>query len=178
MIEIDDAGGGCFLGPEVLVIHRLETNLVWYYYIPPQVRRRVSYATNILKKALVELAIPKDEPVKLCRGEIFDPFQLYLQKENYSVIREKVSEATDSLAESKFMEILYSYGFPRWITLEKRNYQDLYNLVGCWYFSQPRKAVEKLRKIRLQPPFWTKKFARQYPNLVRLLLKEEEVAAG
>jgi hypothetical protein len=178
MIEIDDAGGGCFIGPEVLVIHRLETDLVWYYYIPPQVIQRVPYATKILKSALVELAIPKEEPIKLCRGEIFDPFQLHLQKENYSVVREKVSEATDSLAESKFMEILYSYGFPSGITLKQRNYHELYNLVGCWYFSQPRKAVEKLRKIRLQPPFWTKKIARQYPNLVRLLLEEEEITAG
>jgi hypothetical protein len=161
-----------------LVIHRLETARVWYYYIPPQVRYRVSYATKILRQALVELEIPKEEPIKLCRGEIFDPFQLYLQKENYLVIREKVSEATDSLAESKFMEILYSYGFPSRITLKQRNYKDLYNLVGCWYFSQPRKAVEKLRKIRLQPPFWTKKIVRQYPNLVRLLLEEEEIAAG
>ena len=173
MLEIDDAGGGCFVGPEVLVINRLETGTAYYYYIPPEIMERVPYATKLLKRAFRELAVSTAEPVRLCRGEIFDPFQLYLVEQGYQVVREKVSDATDSLAESKFMEILYSYGFPRNLYLRDRNYQEFYQWVGCWYFSQPKQAVAKLRKTRLQPPYWAKRIARQYPNLLRLLLEEE-----
>jgi hypothetical protein len=175
VIEIDDAGGGCFLGPEVLVIHRLETDEIWYLLIPPNVMERILYATKILKKAFGDLAIPKDEKVKLCRGEIFDLFEEYLTTHDYRVVREKVSAATDSLAEAKFMEILYSYGFPAGIRLQNRNYQELYALVSYWYYSEPRYQSKRIRKVRLRPPARPRKIAQKFPNLIRMLL---EPAAG
>jgi hypothetical protein len=175
MFEVDDAGGGCFIGPEVLVIHHVESGNHWYYYIPPQVYERVKYATKLLKEAFQELDITAAEPIRLCRGEIFDPFQIYLLEQGYHVIREKVSDKTDKLAETEFNEVLYSYGLPRNITLEGRNYYEFYTLISCWYYSQPEHSVGKIRKKRLKTaaPFWTKKLARQYPNLVRLLIEAE-----
>lgn len=175
MFEVDDAGGGCFIGPEVLVIHHVESGRYWYYYIPPQVYERVKFATKLLKDAFQELAITEDEPIRLCRGEIFDPFQIYLLEQGYQVIREKVSDQTDKLAETGFNEVLYSYGLPRNITLENRNYYEFYTLISCWYYSQPQQSLGKIRKKRLKAaaPFWTKKLARKYPNLVRLLIEEE-----
>jgi hypothetical protein len=175
VIEIDDAGGGCFLGPEVLVIHRLETDDVWYLQIPPGVVERILYAAKILKKAFWELAITKDETIKLCRGEIFDLFQEYLTVNGYQVVREKVSNTTDKLAEAKFMEILYSYGFPTEIKLQNRNYQELYALVSYWYYSQPQYQSKRIRKTRLKSPARPRKIAQKYPNLIRMLL---EPAAG
>ena len=173
MIEIDDAGGGCFIGPEILVIHHLETGLVRYLYVLPEIQERVAYATSILKAAFAELAIPKTETIRLCRGEIFDPFEFYLGEAGFQVVREKVSTATDSLAEAKFMEVLYSYGLPRNLSLEGRNYHKFYELVGCWYFSQNKKPVKSMCKRRLKPPTWPRMVARRYPNLLRLLLEEE-----
>jgi hypothetical protein len=175
MIEIDDAGGGCFIGPEVLVIHRLETGKVWYLDIPPHVEERVKYASKILKAAFQELAVSKDEPVRLCRGEIFDLFQEYLSSRGYHVVREKVSEATDNLAETRFMDILYSYGFPRNLALRDRNYQEFYQLVSCWYYyCQEDHPLRGIRKVRLQPSLFGRRIARKYPNLVRMLLEQEE----
>ncbi|HBF38915.1 MAG TPA: hypothetical protein DDW50_16545 [Firmicutes bacterium] len=175
MIEIDDAGGGCFVGPEVLVIHKLETGKAWYLNIPPHVEERIKYASKILKAAFQELAISKDEPVRLCRGEIFDPFQDYLSSKGYQVVREKVSEATDQLAEVRFMDILYSYGFPRNLTLKDRNYQQFYQLVSCWYYyCKDDQHLHGIRKTRLQPSFFGRKIARKYPNLLRMLLEDEE----
>ncbi len=175
MVEIDDAGGGCFIGPEVLVIHRVESGEYWYYYIPPQVNERIQYATKLLKKAFRELKMASSEPVKLCRGEIFDKFQIYLTEQGFQVIREKVSDETNRLAETEFIEILYSYGFPRNLCLEGRNYQDFYTWVGCWYYSQPQKMVGQYRKRRLKVPYWTRKVARKYPNLIRILLEEQAI---
>lgn len=173
MIEIDDAGGGCFIGPEILVIHRLETGDIRYLDIPPQVRERVLYATKILRKVFRDLVISKTETIKLCRGEIFDLFQACLEDDGYRVSREKVSAATDRLAEERFLEILYSYGFPRDVKLEGRNYQEFYEQVSLWYYCLPRQAAEKLRKIRLRPPLRPKIIARKYPNLLRLMFTEE-----
>lgn len=170
MIEVDDAGGGCFLGPEVLVIHRLETDETWYLLIAPEIYERVRFATKLLKKAFRELRISAAEPVRLCRGEIFDEFQQYLEGQGFQVIREKVSAATDSLAEAKFMEILYSYGFPSKLKLENRNYRQFYDLVSFWYYSQPQVQKRKIRKVRLRPPHRSRMIAQQYPNLVRMML--------
>jgi hypothetical protein len=173
MIEIDDAGGGCFVGPEVLVVHRLEPDQAWFLYIPPYIRERIDYAAVILKRAFQELKISREETVKLCRGEIFDQFEIYLREHGYSVSREKVSPATDELAEAKFMEILYSYGFPRTLSLANRNYHDFYELVGYWYFSLEKGKLREIRKIRLNPPPRSKKVANKFPNLLRLLFQEE-----
>ncbi|NLY73846.1 MAG: hypothetical protein GX075_00890 [Firmicutes bacterium] len=175
MLEIDDAGGGCFIGPEVLVIHRLETKEAWYLMIPPSVVKRVEYATTLLKKAFRDLGVTKEEPVRLCRGEIFDPFQKYLEERQYQVVREKVSASTDQLAETKFMDILHSYGFPRELALEQRNYHDFYEMVAFWYYSckQRKKGI---RKARLQPPYRARRIAQKYPHLFRLIFAEE--AAG
>lgn len=175
MIEIDDAGGGCFLGPEVLVIHHLESGDVWYQYIPPNTRERILCATKLLKNAFGDIGISKDEPVKLCRGEIFDLFETYLESHGYSVIREKVSHATDQLAEGKFMEILYSYGFPRDLQLHDRNYQEFYEQVSFWYYSQPRQFADHIRKKRLRPPMRPKIIAQKYPNLLKQIFTEEAV---
>ncbi len=176
MIEIDDAGGGCFIGPEVLVIHRLETGSAHYLYIPPQIADRISFATELLKGAFTQLGITNQEPVQLCRGEIFDQFQEFLERRGYQVIRQKVSSETDCLAEAEFMEVLYSHGLPRNIMLHNRNYQELYEMVGFWYFSQPKRLVRNLQKIRLRPPYRIRNVTQRYPNLFRMLFQEE--AAG
>lgn len=175
MLEIDDAGGGCFIGPEVLVIHRLETKEAWYLIIPPSVIERVKYATKVLKKAFKELNISNREPVRLCRGEIFDLFQRYLEGREYQVVREKVSSTTDELAEGKFMEVLYSYGFPRELVLEQRNYHKFYEIIAFWYYSREQQGGG-LRKARLQPPYRARRIAQKYPHLFRLIFKNE--AAG
>lgn len=175
MIEIDDAGGGCFLGPEVLVIHRLETDEAWYLFIPPHVKERVLFATRLLKNAFADLAISPQEPIRLCRGEIFDLFETYLIAKGYPVAREKVSAATDRLAEGKFMEILYSYGFPSDIALSNRNYQEFYEWVSLWYHSLP-KAKGHLRKARLRPPVRSQVLAKKYPNLLRQIFTETSVS--
>ncbi|TCL62798.1 hypothetical protein EDC14_102379 [Hydrogenispora ethanolica] len=176
MIEIDDAGGGCFIGPEVLVIHHLETGSARFLYIPPQVENRISFATELLKAAFTELAITNQEPIQLCRGEIFDKFQEHLEQRGYHVIRQKVSSATDSLAEAEFMEVLYAHGLPRNIKLRNRNYQELYEMVGFWYFSQRKRSLRGLLKTRLRPPYRLKHVTERYPNLFRMLFQEE--AAG
>lgn len=170
MLEVDDAGGGCFLGPEVLVIHRLETGESWYLLIPPEIYQRIRFATKLLKGAFRQVGFTPEEPVRLCRGEIFDDFQQYLQKHGYQVLREKVSVATDSLAETRFLEILYSYGFPRRLKLEDRNYREFYELVSFWYYSQPHLQRRKIRKNRLRAPQLPRRIAQQYPHLARQLL--------
>jgi hypothetical protein len=172
MLEIDDAGGGCFIGPEVLVIHRLETKQTWYLIIPPQIIERVEYATKLLKKAFKELKISPQEPVRLCRGEIFDGFQKFLEGRSYQVVREKVSDATDELAEVKFMQILHSYGFPKELALERRNYHKFYEMVALWYYSCERHK-SGIRKARLQPPYRIRRIAQKYPHLFRLIFQEE-----
>lgn len=172
MIEIDDAGGGCFIGPEVLVVHRLGTKQIRYLIIPPQIVQRVPYATKLLKKAFKELQIPAGEPIRLCRGEIFDPFQKYLEEREYTVVREKVSDVTDELAEAKFMEILHSYGFPRELVLEHRDYHGFYEMVAFWYYSREQHKGG-IRKARLQPPYRIRRIAQKYPHLFRLIFQEE-----
>ncbi|MGE5583288.1 MAG: hypothetical protein ACM3X9_12240 [Bacillota bacterium] len=175
MIEIDDAGGGCFIGPEVLVIHKLENGAVRYLYIPPQVQERIQYAAKILSEAFREMAVSEEEPIRLCRGEIFDQFQASLEERGYQVVREKVSAETDCLAEQRFLEILQSYGFPANLTLKDRNYQQFYQLVGCWYYSQGENRQRGIRKTRLRPPALPRKMGQRFPNLAKLILEEQAV---
>lgn len=175
MLEIDDAGGGCFIGPEVVVIHRLETKEAWYLLIPQQIIERVGYGTKLLKRAFKDLEISNGEPVRLCRGEIFDPFQKYLEKRGFQVEREKVSPATDALAEAKFLEILNSYGFPKELVLEQRNYYQFYEMVAFWYYSS-KNQKRGIRKARLQPPYRARRIAQKYPHLFQKIFHEE--AAG
>ncbi len=172
MLEIDDAGGGCFIGPEVMAIHRLETDETWYLIIPPQIIERVEYATKLLKRAFKDLEISDREPIRLCRGEIFDPFQKYLEERKYQVVREKVSAATDELAEAKFMEILRSYGFPKELVLEQRNYHKFYEIVAFWYYSRENQKGG-IRKTRLQPPYRARRIAQKYSHLFRIVFQEE-----
>jgi hypothetical protein len=170
MIEVDDAGGGCFVGPEVLVIHDLESGKALFRYVDPTVIERVTEATRLLKQSFKDLRIVKSTPVRLCRGEIFDPFQKHLEEHGYNVVREKVSDATDHLAEVRFMDILYSYGLPLGIRLEGRNYPQFYQLIGCWFYCLNRREQERILKARLQPPYWPRKLARRFPNLLRLMI--------
>jgi hypothetical protein len=174
MLEIDDAGGGCFIGPEVLVIHRLETKEAWHLIIPQQIIERVEYGTKLLKRAFLELGISNEEPVRLCRGEIFDPFQKYLEEQDYQVERQKVSSATDAIAEAKFLEILHSYGFPKELVLEQRNYYQFYEMVAFWYYSKKNRK-RGLRKARLQPPYRARRIAQKYPHLFQKIFHEEAV---
>jgi hypothetical protein len=170
MIEVDDAGGGCFVGPEVLVIHDLESGKALFRYVDPTVIERVKEATRLLKQSFRDLKITKATPVRLCRGEIFDLFQKYLEEHGYNVVREKVSDATDHLAEARFMDILYSYGLPREIRLEGRNYPQFYQLIGCWFYCLNRREQGRICKARLEPPYWPRKLARRFPNLLRMMI--------
>jgi len=60
MIEVDDAGGGCFAGPEVLVIQRPGKRPGPFRYIDPGVTERVPEATRLLKQVFRDLRVSKE----------------------------------------------------------------------------------------------------------------------
>lgn len=176
MIEIDDAGGGCFIGPEVLAIHRLETDEVWYVLISPQEPDRILSATILLSRAFTTNGILPNEPIKLCRGDIFDLFEVWLRRHGYQVFREKVSDATDELAERKFMDILHSYGLPVDLELHDRGYREFYDCIALWYFLNPNKGLRRYCKVRLHPPMRSKRLAERFPNLLGIIFGETDNA--
>lgn len=136
MIEIDDAGNGCPILGEVFAARRIETGDHAAVYIPlPQESARRTSKEEYIMSLLTKLNARKEEPILLCRGNTLNGFEQYLQKKKYDVQRGKISEETDKIAETFFMEKLYAIGFPKDLTLANREYREFYQIVKVWYIA-------------------------------------------
>ncbi|MDN4075019.1 MULTISPECIES: hypothetical protein [Fictibacillus] len=173
MIEIDDAGNGCPILGEVFAARRMETGDHAAVYVPLPSETSVKIPKeDYIMSLLTQLNVPKNETVLLCRGNTLNGFENQLQQKGFEVKRGKVSEQTDKIAETLFMDQLYSIGFPKDLSLSNREYREFYEMVKIWYislyagsknlFKSGRKRPLKTREYMHNPVY-------HFPNVLRKL---------
>lgn len=92
-IEIDDAGTGDLLGPAFIGMYRRETGQEQFWEIPLaafcdpgwQEKQPFAEARRIVQEGVETFQVAKDEPIYLCRGNIFDRAREWLTEEGYAV---------------------------------------------------------------------------------------------
>lgn len=120
MVEIDDAGSGSLIGGTCIGFFRRETKEYFYDFIPihlyrPQPfkqKKYIHYVVDIAKKNFNLLDTRKDEPIRVCRGYIFDSLRKWLEKENYMWENTKITGDLQQLVEKTFEEHIISLGLP------------------------------------------------------------------
>jgi hypothetical protein len=104
--EIEDAGGGCVLGPEVVVV-RAEDGRSHVGEIPAQAAlEREARAVAIAREGLERLGAGPDDTVLICQGNLFDRAAALLAEAGVRVERGQVSEDAHALAEREHLRAL------------------------------------------------------------------------
>jgi hypothetical protein len=99
--EIEDAGGGCCLGPEVVVV-RAEDGRGSIQCIPPQQgKRRQEVARRLALRGCDRLGARPGDQVLVCRGDLFELAVPVLGERGFVVERGPVSEETHHMAEDE-----------------------------------------------------------------------------
>jgi hypothetical protein len=104
--EAEDAGGGCVLGPEVVVV-RAEDGRSHVGLIPARAaREREAHAAAIVRAGLRALGATRDDAVLLCQGNLFDRAARELADDGFRVERGPVSAEAHNLAEGEHQAAL------------------------------------------------------------------------
>lgn len=121
MIQIDDAGSGSLVGGTCIGALRKDTGEYYYEIIPVNFfneanfknKMYIYYTTEIVKNALRELSVKKDEEIHICQGYIFEDARKFLAQANYNFSKSKIGEPLQSLIEKTFENYTISLGLPR-----------------------------------------------------------------
>lgn len=169
-IEIDDAGGGCTILGEVFVARRLETNEYKGIYVEKEDK------VAKLLQLILSLQPTEGEEIHLCRGNEFDHFSRVLQQKGYVVKRIKVEGETNDLAEALFLDTLRTYGLPKSVVLEGKNYGKFYVQVNTWYETlyegKALKSASNSKRKKKEMDFVINRVYK-YPNLMSQLFYPE-----
>lgn len=104
--EIEDAGGGCCLGPEVVAVRGEDGRCCVQAIHPRQCGRRRELALRLVLRALGRLGASLLDPIHVCRGDLFDLTAAALAGAGYAVERGPVSEDAHRLAEREHLRRL------------------------------------------------------------------------
>lgn len=121
MIEIDDAGSGSLIGGTGIGIFRTETKEYLFRIIPLELfqpphfseKKYQKYVISIISEAFNKLNVVKDEPLKICRGYIFDELRSWLTAQNYNWESTKIEGALQDQVEESFNNYVIRLGLPR-----------------------------------------------------------------
>ena len=106
MIKIDDAGTGSSFGKGIIVVYREETGKYIYNEIDDN-KKIFSYCIESLKN----LNVYKNEPILICRGNIFKSTFKQLLDIGYNIEKGVIDGKLQDLAEDLFAKQLHSLGF-------------------------------------------------------------------
>lgn len=104
--EIEDAGGGCVLGPEVVIV-RCDDGRSHVGEIPPlQALQREQHGIDIAARGLLRLGAGPADTVLICQGNLFDRAAASLVESGLHVERGQVSPEAHALAEGEHLRAL------------------------------------------------------------------------
>jgi hypothetical protein len=104
--EIEDAGGGCVLGPEVVIV-RAEDGRSHVGEIPALAAlERDNRAVGIATEGLARLGARPDDTVLICQGNLFDRTAAQLGEDGVQIERGQVSPEAHALAEREHLRAL------------------------------------------------------------------------
>lgn len=146
MIEIDDAGSGSLIGGTGIGLLRSETEEYIFNIIPLslfqephfQAKKYQQYVIKIVQEAFQKLKVTPEEPIRVCRGYIFDELRHWLDREGYlwesikieGLLQEKVEESFNQyvidlgLPKNFVQHAKYAFGFHRlfkWVSADFNN---------------------------------------------------------
>ena len=118
MIQIDDAGWGCLIGPVLIGAYRIETQEFAYGKIPvrffqPPLFAQKAYldkAAEVARQLLDELKVKPKERVEICRGYVLDGVRAWLAKTGRSFRTVKVEGPLQVLVETALQQELAALG--------------------------------------------------------------------
>ncbi len=118
VIEVDDSGWGDLVGGVVIVLRRVETSEDHSGEIPLELFQGVEFkykgylrsTTQIILEGLDKLQASTDEAIHICTGYVFTHARDTLIELGYRVTEVKIVDATQDLAEHRFIESLVSKG--------------------------------------------------------------------
>lgn len=120
MVQIDDAGSGSLVGGTCIGLYYDKTNSFKFDFIPltlysPEKYKKKlyqQYVIDIVKKFFDELSIPKDEPIKVCQGYIFDDLREYFKQKKLNWTNTKIEGPLQDKVEKTFSNYAISLGLP------------------------------------------------------------------
>lgn len=120
MIEIDDAGSGSLIGGTCIGFFRKETQEYMYDFIPVELyrlkpfkqKKYLDYVVTITENIFQKLGTKKDEPIKVCRGYIFDDLRKWFNEKNYDWESIKITGQLQNLVEKTFENYIINLGLP------------------------------------------------------------------
>ncbi len=121
MIQIDDAGSGSLLGGTIIGVLRVESNEYQYeiiplsYYQPKAFKEKkyLSYVVDIVSRIFLELKVPKEEQVQVCRGYMFEELNKWFKSNGYNYISTQINEPLQTIIERTFEDYAIELGLPR-----------------------------------------------------------------
>lgn len=149
MIQIDDAGSGSLIGGTCIGAIRVETGEYYYKIIPIEYYSKKSfkkklyleYVVDIIEDLFEKLDVPKDEPIEVCRGYMFDRLRKWFNKENYIYKSVKIEEPLQSRIEKSFEEYAISLGLPEdFITYTK--YPFHFHTLLKWVYADKENRIK------------------------------------
>ena len=141
-IEIDDAGSGSLIGGTGIGILRIESGEYLFriipirYFQPPHFHKKnyQAYVVSIIKNAFLKLSVTKKEPIRVCRGYVFDALREWMQQEKYDWANTKIEGTLQHLVEESFNEYVIKLGLPRDFVKHARYAYGFHRLLK-WVFA-------------------------------------------
>ncbi|MHA1731390.1 MAG: hypothetical protein ACTSU5_05575 [Promethearchaeota archaeon] len=138
-IEIDDSGTGDLIGPAFIGVYRQETGKLKFWKIglehfcDPLWAKKSPFheARRIIREAVEEFKVSKDETIYLCRGNIFDEARAWLKENEYTVEDHVVEGHLQDAVEERLLEELRKIGV-RDPKLSTKSGKDRYFVLFRW----------------------------------------------
>jgi hypothetical protein len=120
LIQIDDAGSGSLIGGTCIGLYYDKTNIFKFdfsplsLYTPNNFRKKAyqDHVIDIFKNFSSTIGIPKDEPIEICQGYIFDKLRGYLTTHDYKWENTKIVGYLQRKVEHAFAQYAISLGLP------------------------------------------------------------------
>jgi len=121
MIQIDDAGSGSLVGETCIGLYYDKENIFSFdfipleFYTPDNFKKKTyqKFVIEIIKRNFLKLNIPKDEPIEVCQGYIFDALRHYFKQNKYNWKNVKIQGVLQEKVEKAFSDYAVSLGLPQ-----------------------------------------------------------------
>jgi len=152
---IEDAGGGCRVFSEVLVLVCETPRLVYKRFLPLSWSKDLTMeemACRAVLDMMREAGADDKDYYYVCSGNIFYDLHNWLTENCYKWETVKMDGLAHEVAETAFYNQIIAAGFPEDIKLEERNYKDFYLQVNAWIKENPyRRQFFKDMEVRRKP---------------------------
>jgi hypothetical protein len=140
MIQIDDSGSGSPVGSVGIGVLRSQTDEYYFELIPvsyfqggkagaKEYRKQV---LPIVARAFERLGVSRNEPIEVCRGDIFTTLKIWLTECGYSWGEAKIEGRLQELVEDSYSNYLVQLGVPRQVIDTSDDYKSLNKKLELW----------------------------------------------